>query len=241
MMEGKIYMCGNIKGGSGATLISLNMAYRLSVKYKTLFIQISKYPDLQTYWNIQEKTTFETLLHFLEIEKEIEEGIKNSIQKTETLHVLPSPNGKEAWQTINAKNVKSMLDVLKKHFEYIVIDMDSSCPDEIQNELVNGCDQQFILCNYDPASFQKITCYTKYFVKDVMKKTHIIINQAPSVQNSQYKLHEKIISKVLAALPYSPKETIEAMVYKKPIEISKRKPLGLKIMTLIENIIQLKN
>ncbi len=123
--KGKIISCISSKGGAGATMIAINLAYLLSQKFqkKILFIDLHlQYGDSSYYLsdtiassNVAEIVT-QPYLNSVTI-------AASAIQVADNLYLLPSSNSIEKSSNIQADHIDTLLTVAAYEYDYVFIDL----------------------------------------------------------------------------------------------------------------------
>jgi pilus assembly protein CpaE len=123
--KGKIISCISSKGGAGATMVAINLAYTLSQKFnkKILFIDLHlQYGDSSYYLsdmiassNVAEIVT-QPYLNSVTI-------AASAIQVADHFYLLPSSNSIEKSSNIQAHHIDTLLSVASYEYDYVFVDL----------------------------------------------------------------------------------------------------------------------
>lgn len=112
------------KGGLGATTMAINLAVCLAERYrgKTLLVELDTRPsDVATFLDL--KPTYSVLDALGNLSRLDESFLHGVLMRHESgLSVLPGPIRMER-ADINAEQVRAVLEILRSHFDHIVLDL----------------------------------------------------------------------------------------------------------------------
>lgn len=235
-MKTPIIICKNIKGGSGNTLFAINLCNECGTQKiftRPLLVQLSLYPDLQSYMELGKKTDILTLHDFISNEGDKREAIKCVHQKN-SMFILPSSEKNMRSFLENTSKVKQIIDWLCGNFEIIFIDMDHSVPEMTKTFLAQNCSLQLVTENYDQISMDKTESYLKQIDKEESQKTYRVINQYPKkIKTKSVFIPEN--EKIFGILPFSAREIMQCVLYKSPLKL-KRGSLKKEVIELAKKI-----
>ena len=125
----KIITIYSNKGGIGKTTIATNLAYELarSTKDKVALIDLNlQLGDVSTFLNLN--PTFDVAYFINNIVEKNSSSFLEAFERygDTSLYVLSDPNYIEQAEALTVQNVENLLNALKKHFSYIVVDMSSN-------------------------------------------------------------------------------------------------------------------
>ena len=125
----KIITIYSNKGGIGKTTIATNLAYELarSTKDKVALIDLNlQLGDVSTFLNLN--PTFDVAYFINNIVEKNSSSFLEAFERygDTSLYVLSDPNYIEQAEALTVQKVENLLNALKKHFSYIVVDMSSN-------------------------------------------------------------------------------------------------------------------
>lgn len=125
----KIITIYSNKGGIGKTTIATNLAYELarSTKDKVALVDLNlQLGDVSTFLNLN--PTFDVAYFINNIVEKNSSSFLEAFERygDTSLYVLSDPNYIEQAEALTVQNVENLLNALKKHFSYIVVDMSSN-------------------------------------------------------------------------------------------------------------------
>ena len=125
----KIITIYSNKGGIGKTTIATNLAYELarSTKDKVALVDLNlQLGDVSTFLNLN--PTFDVAYFINNIVEKNSSSFLEAFERygDTSLYVLSDPNYIEQAEALTVQKVENLLNALKKHFSYIVVDMSSN-------------------------------------------------------------------------------------------------------------------
>ena len=125
----KIITIYSNKGGIGKTTIATNLAYELarSTKDKVALVDLNlQLGDVSTFLNLN--PTFDVAYFINNIVEKNSSSFLEAFERYRdtSLYVLSDPNYIEQAEALTVQKVENLLNALKKHFSYIVVDMSSN-------------------------------------------------------------------------------------------------------------------
>ncbi len=128
--EGKILSVYSAKGGVGCTTIATNMAIGLSSEETPVVLVDAslQFGDVAAFMNLQVKNSLADLASRVnELDEEI---VREVLMKHETgLSVLAAPARPEMADEVQADQVRKILQYLRRHFAYVIVDTSSTIDD----------------------------------------------------------------------------------------------------------------
>lgn len=127
---GKVLAFYSAKGGVGCTTLATNMAIGLNTEdTPTVLVDANlQFGDIPVFLNMQVKNSINDLAARAE---EIDPEILDDVLLTHDsgLHILAGPPRPEMADEIHAEHVRKVLQLLRRHFAYVVIDTSSTMDD----------------------------------------------------------------------------------------------------------------
>jgi pilus assembly protein CpaE len=127
---GKILAFYSAKGGVGCTTLATNMAIGLNTEdTPTVLVDANlQFGDVPVFLNMQVKNSIIDLAARAEdIDPEILEDVL--LTHDSGLHILAGPPRPEMAEEIHAEQVRKVLQLLRRHFAYVVVDTSSTMDD----------------------------------------------------------------------------------------------------------------
>ena len=127
---GKLIAVYSAKGGVGCTILATNLAVGLDTADTpaVLVDTALQFGDVAVSLNLQSKNSFVDLASRIdELEVDIVDDVL--LQHDSGLRVLAAPPRPEMADEVNAEQVRTVLEYLKQHFAYIVVDSGSTMDD----------------------------------------------------------------------------------------------------------------
>lgn len=165
------------KGGTGKTTVCVNTAVALSQKGKRVMLldYDLQFGDVDLLLDLNPKDT----IYDLVLEKEVTiETIKTySVVHKSGLHVLCSPKSPEGADYVNASQVETIIDIIRPHYDYILIDLPPVFSD-VSIAAIENCDELMMVCNMDMLCFKHAkTCLEILDQLQQKEKVRLIINK----------------------------------------------------------------
>lgn len=154
---GEIYAFFGSKGGSGATTLATNLAivlHRLTKK-KTLLVDLDmELGEASLLLGIQPRFNFVDLIQNFH---RVDAGLLASyIERHESgVHLLSAPFHPDRAQVVSADQIRRILQYLKQHYEYIVIDVSKSFT-PVTMAAFEQADQIFLTTTVDLPSLRNV-------------------------------------------------------------------------------------
>jgi len=129
--DGKIFAFFSPKGGAGCSTFAANFAYGLSFNrdLRILLIDLDlEFGSVDMILNVNYDKTIADLVKGVEV-KNYENIVPFLASGGDNLKLLLAPRKPEEAELVKVKDVKEILEVLKGHFDYIIIDTPSSFTD----------------------------------------------------------------------------------------------------------------
>ncbi|HUS84001.1 MAG TPA: response regulator, partial [Anaerolineales bacterium] len=129
--QGKVIALYSPKGGVGCTVIATNLAVGLNnADTPTVLVDAHlQFGDVAVVLNLQAKNSFVDLASRAEeLDADFVESVLLRHDST-NLHVLAAPGRPEMADEVSAEQVRNVLQFLKQHFAYVIVDTSSNMDD----------------------------------------------------------------------------------------------------------------
>lgn len=123
--DGKVITVFSPRGGVGKTVLSTNLGVALAAIDSSCKVAIVdcnlQFGDVAMALNIMPKASISDMVTDIE---HLDERVlsRYMVNFTDNLHVLPAPFQPEKAESITQQHLTSVIDLLKKHYHYVVID-----------------------------------------------------------------------------------------------------------------------
>ncbi|MCX8225012.1 MAG: AAA family ATPase [Sulfitobacter sp.] len=258
---GQVIPVTQSRGGAGSTTVAVNLASSLADGGKSIFQKASKRSvvlldfDLQ-FGNSNVLLDLEDNGGFLQIIDSVKAVDDRMVASTLQRHplgfdVLCAPAQVIPLQSVRPDLVENMLDILKKRYDYIIVDLPRAAVDWV--EPVLKCAAQLVIVSDTsvPSVRQTRRLMELYREESVALSVTVVINRErkPFIKSEHIREAEKVLeAKFIHWLPDQPKVARKAVDLGRPIiEMKPRSDLGkaLKLlasaMTAAEQHVQRKN
>ena len=184
-----IYTFWSVNGGVGKTTLASNVALKTAIKYPEAKIALLDFnlfnPDIDLYMGIPNKDLKHMLDFFLKNEINFENISKYMLEYKEqkNLKILTGLYDINFFDKLNAEHFSLLLEYLKKMFDYIFIDIDSSL--NIDATFISICNSDKLLIVGEPqyTTIRNINRYKQEVLQKMGIKNEdieIIINKYES-------------------------------------------------------------
>lgn len=170
--HGHVYTFFSAKGGTGQTLISSNLAYLASKSSRTLFLQLTHYPDIHSLLNLTTEKNLVHVLEFLENGEDPLHTLENLTYRKDSLHILTSPLEVKLNKHLQKEHIQTLLTTISGCFDHIFIDLGKEFAHA--DTVLEMSDQILTLSHIDPQSLSQTQ-----ILSTTHKDTKLIINQTP--------------------------------------------------------------
>jgi pilus assembly protein CpaE len=192
------------KGGSGATTVACNAAVSLarmgkSVLLLDLDLQLG---ELALFLGLKPRYTILDLVSNLH--RADEALIKTFVVKHESgVHLLAGPDSPEREGIVAGDQIRKAIQILRAHYEYIVIDMPNNYYDYVVATL-DQADRMFLVCTADLPSLKNIQRTLGIFEKLGFGRSrmHVVLNRYEKSETGvDRSAVERIAGKVFWSIP----------------------------------------
>lgn len=240
--EGSVIAVSQARGGIGATTIAVNLADQLLVRKSRFrrepansvavvdldlqFGAVGDFLDVEPQEGLSQMATGDVMPD--------EMWVQQSLAETPGgLSVLTAPAEFMPLQAINAKQIESLIEGLRKAHDYVVIDMPRALVDWIE-PVVSGADEIAIVSDTTVPSVRATRRLMDFFLADNPGLAiEVIINheKRPMMQAAHHKEAARVLEKKFEHwLPHDPKAARAAVDFGKPLsEVAARSDLTKNI------------
>jgi len=219
--KGQVALIFGTKGGVGRTTVAVNLATALQTEMEqnvALFDLDLQFGDVAIMLDLPPKQTITHLVRGLRSTSdnfEREQIDKVLMHHSTGLRVLPGPNHPEEAELVSADHVKKLLKLLKKEFDYIIID----CPALFQETALAALDMAdhiILLAATDVPTLKnaKLSLDVILTLGCPKEKVHLVINRASSSVGFETEAAEKHLGIPIFARIQSDGRTAVAAVNK---------------------------
>lgn len=236
-MNATILTSTHLKGGSGATLVSMNLAFIAAASFpnEVLFLQCAPVSDMGSFFPGEKIASSQDFQVFLE-ETDMDIDQFRSLCMEESGLSLFSFGDFHDFQ-LQEHHIHHVITLCQKHFRYIFID----CPAFFQESdtFFQFSDSIFFFSYLDLQSIHLLRTFEKHaFLKGFVSKVFLILNQLPPTL-SKAKAEKILQAKIFSTIPSDPEAIIELNTFGKFCIHNRRLPLTHALHKLWNNILKL--
>jgi len=178
-----IYTFWSVNGGVGKTTLAVNTALKTAIMYpesKVILLDFNLFnPDIDLYLGINKELKY-TLEFFVKNQINFKNISKYLIEykRQKNLKIMPGLYDINFFDKLNSEHFLTLLEYLKKMFDYIFIDINSSLNIDASFVSINSCDKLLIVGKSQHASIRNINRYKSKVLQKmgIENKIEIIIN-----------------------------------------------------------------
>ena len=243
MLNGKVITIYSPKGGAGCTTVTTNLGIGLrSKKNKVLLVDgNSQYGELPVFMSLQPR------FNILDLLPRIEEMDAEEISSTVSTHeptgidILPAPPRLEMAEQVDAEQFSQMIDTLRRHYNYILIDTPSYLND-VTLSAIEKADINLLLSTPEIPALKNINSFLMLYGQlgfDPEKILFILNFYDRRSGISPERISESLHQEIVLALPLDEKyELREAVKRGVPLMMQSQSHIFSKNIFLITNKIQ---
>ncbi len=242
--KGVVLPVHGLSGGVGATTMAVNLAWELAtlrkdsppkvclLDFDLQFGAVSTYLDLA-----RREAVFEMLTNTDTMDGE--SFLKAMLTYNEKLHVLTSPVDMLPLDLITSEDVGRIIDLARRTFDYVVIDMPSTVV-QWTEAVLHAADVYFLVLEMDMRSAQNALRLLRALKAEDLpvEKLRYVLNRAPkftdlSGKSRVRRLAENLEIKIDVQLPDGGSAVMQACDHGLPLaEAAKKNPLRREILKL---------
>jgi pilus assembly protein CpaE len=202
--EGKLITVFSPKGGSGCTTIAINLAVSLANQgRRTILVDGSlQFGDVAVMLNLKNITT---LVDVIERINEMDADFISSVVQVHksSLHVLLSPPRPEMADIITEEHMKTVLELLRESYEFVIIDT-SSALNDIALAILDISDRILLVTQQNLPSLKNISRFfdLSNSLDYEPQKVWMVVNRATNKQGISVKDIENTLKRpVMVTIP----------------------------------------
>lgn len=227
------------KGGSGCSTIAVNMAVALADQgHRTLLIDGSfQFGDVAIMLDLKPSTSIADLMdRMVEIDGDLVSSVL--VKHRSGLRVLMAPPRPEMADLVSEEKIKSLIELLRKQFEYIVIDSSSSLND-VALAMLDMSDRIFLVTQQSLPTLKNVSRFFDLAVTLDYERSKIllIVNRASDKLGISVKdIGDTLKRPVIATIPVDEEAVSRAIDQGRPVVTGKerRRPIGAALTGLAE-------
>lgn len=179
-LDGKVITVFSPRGGAGCTTIATNLGIALhSDQSKTLLLDANlQFADMGIFFNFKDKDLrSKGLVNMISrLDEDLDEAFIQSVVATHAsgVKVLTGPASPEDAELVNAGHLKRLIDVLRSHFSYIVVDTASVLRD-VELTLLDIADRIVLVATPDIPSLASVKKFLDLAEKLEYPKNKILL------------------------------------------------------------------
>ena len=241
--NGKVITIYSPKGGAGCTTITTNLGIALrSKKNKVLLVDgNSQYGELPVFMSLQPRFNILDLLPRIEEMNAEEISTTVSTHESTGVDVLPAPPRLEMAEQVDAEQFGQMIESLRRHYNYILIDTPSYLND-VTLSAIEKADINLLLSTPEIPALKNINSFLTLYNQlgfDLEKILFILNFYDRRSGISPERISESLHQEIVLALPLDEKyELREAVKRGVPLMMQSRSHIFSKNIFLISNKIQ---
>lgn len=243
MLNGKVITIYSPKGGAGCTTVTANLGIALrSKKNKVLLVDgNSQYGELPVFMSLQPRFNILDLLPRIEEMDAEEISTTVSIHEPTGIDILPAPPRLEMADQVDAEQFSQMIETLRRHYNYILIDT-SSYLNDVTLSAIEKADINLLLSTPEIPALKNINSFLTLYNQlgfDPEKILFILNFYDRRSGISPERISESLHQEIVLALPLDEKyELREAVKRGVPLMMQSRSHIFSKNIFLISNKIQ---
>ncbi|MFO7540697.1 MAG: response regulator [Chloroflexota bacterium] len=240
---GKVVTVFSPKGGSGCTTISINLAVSLAKQgYRTVLVDGSlQFGDVAVMLNLKSVTT---LVDVIERINELDTDFINSVVQVHKsgLHVLLSPPRPEMADVVTEEHIKTLVELLREMYDFVVIDT-SSALNDVALTILDTADRILLVTQQNLPSLKNISRFfdLSNSLEYEPQKVWMVVNRATSKQGISVKDIENTLKRpVMVTIPASDLVCNTAANEGIPVVTGsgQKQPVGVALLKMAERIAQ---
>ncbi|MDX1663801.1 MAG: response regulator [Candidatus Promineifilaceae bacterium] len=240
---GRIVTVYSPKGGTGSTVLAVNLAVAIADQgHRTLLVDCSlQFGDVAVMLNLRPTRT---LVDLVERMTDLEMDLISSVvseHKASGLRVLLAPNRPEMADLVTADSIRTVLQYVQDHFDYIVVDTHSSL-DEVTLAVLDIAHQIILVAQPSLPALKNTSRF--YDVAETLdydreKITLVVNNVTNGVGISTKDIAGTLKRPVELAIPSAPRAVSRSIDQGQPLVLARHKePVSSALISLAEQTVR---
>ncbi|MFW6068377.1 MAG: response regulator [Chloroflexota bacterium] len=237
--EAKIVSVYSPKGGSGCSTIAVNMAVALADQgHRTLLIDGSfQFGDVAIMLDLKPSTSIADLMdRMVEIDADLVSSVL--VRHQSGLRVLMAPPRPEMADLVSEEKIKTLIELLREQFEYIVIDNSSSLND-VALAMLDLSDRIFLVTQQSLPTLKNVSRFFDLAVTLDYERSKVLLivnRESDKLGISVKDIGDTLKRPVIATIPVDEDAVSRAADQGRPLVTSKarRRPIGVALAHLAE-------
>lgn len=237
--EAKIVSVYSPKGGSGCSTIAVNMAVALADQgHRTLLIDGSfQFGDVAIMLDLKPSTSIADLMdRMVEIDADLVSSVL--VKHQSGLRVLMAPPRPEMADLVSEEKIKTLIELLRQQFEYIVIDNSSSLND-VALAMLDMSDRIFLVTQQSLPTLKNVSRFFDLAVTLDYERSKVLLivnRESDKLGISVKDIGDTLKRPVIATIPVDEDAVSRAADQGRPLVTSKarRRPIGVALAHLAE-------
>jgi pilus assembly protein CpaE len=241
LSQGKVIVVYSPKGGAGTTTLAVNLAVTLhNEETKTLLMDAKlQYGDVSIFLNEQGKNT---IIDLTSRADEIDEEVVSSVlikHNASGLRILAAPASPEQAEQVGAEQFAKILNYMRKHYAYVVVDTSSNL-DEITLSVLDNADIVMLVVTQDIPAIKNCRLFLDIMGTIDMPREKIcfVMNKYDKrISISPEKVGENLKQPIVGVVPLDERVVIPSVNRGVPFMIdNKSQPSSKAVFSLAEVI-----
>ncbi len=240
---GKVVTVYSPKGGTGCTMLAVNLAMTLHNEETRVMLVDSnlQFGDVAVFLNEQGKNSVADLASRAdELDPEFVEEVAINHAAT-GMKILPSPSRPEYAESVTGEQFAKVLQYLRRLYAYIVVDT-SSTMDDVTLAAVDSSDLVILLTNQDIPSIKNARLFLDLadVLKISRKRVLFVMNKFDKrIAITPERIGESFKHEISAVLPYDERTVIPSINRGRPFILEdKSRPISRALLALAESVRQ---
>lgn len=248
--EGKVFPVYGVAGGVGATTLSVNLAWELTQETFKLGKRVAlldfnfQYGTVSTYLDLPRR---EAIYELLSDTSTLDaEGLSQALTNyNDKLSVLTAPMDVLPLDIIGPDDVRSMLDLVRQDFDYVIVDLPQTLT-HWSDLVLSESEEFFAVMMIDMRSAQNMLRFLRAVKAEELpvEKISVVLNRAPSFtdlsgKNRAHRLEKSLGVDFALRLPDGGKQVAAACDNGAPLaKAAKGNPLRKEIRKVAQRILK---